>query len=113
MANGREATVSRRDVAMIGNRCECNRTDLTESDCDFVSCDDASYSSVRNQASEPESPDFLSLKPVTILLLLSQTTLCPLRQNLLVSQDVQLVSVIFPIALLMIVITFVNVKFCA
>ena len=52
MANGREATVSLRDVAPIGDRRECNRTDLTESDNDVVSCDGAS-SSVRNQASEP------------------------------------------------------------
>ena len=57
MANGREASVSHRDVAPIRDGRECNRTDLTESDDDFVSCDCAS-SSVRNQASEPESPDF-------------------------------------------------------
>ena len=58
MAHGCKATVSLRDVAPIGDRRKCNRTDLTESDNDFVSYDDA-CSSVRNQASEPQSPAFV------------------------------------------------------
>ena len=41
----------------IGDRHECNRPDLTESDNDVVSSDGAS-SSVRNQASKLQSPDF-------------------------------------------------------
>ena len=40
MAHGRKATVSLRDVAPIGDRRKCNRTDLTESDYDFVSYND-------------------------------------------------------------------------
>ena len=111
MANDREASVSHRDVAPIRDRCECNRTDLTESDNDFVSCDCAS-SSLRNQAQNLRAQTLLSVKPVIIILFLSLTTLCLLLQNLLVP-DVQLVLVVLPNALRMIATTFVHVKFCA